>query len=527
MDSKKTLRPTIYTLLATVMLAVLPMAAMAAPQRNDVNKPTRERVKDNKKDNKENKDNKNTKTNKDNKDSKNNKETKDTKDKKKSLDNKSDSKANPVVEKKEEKKNEVKTEPAKTSDKNSTAKPAKEKQEVNKNGSDTANKPVASPKQKKIPMYPDKVQFDGIDISKYQANINWTELRKQSKIQFIYIRATVGSDIVDPLYKDYVRNARKNGFKVGSYHYFTNLSSAKAQFENFRKTADKSEQDLLPVIDVEEINRWSKQQLRDSVMMFAQLIEDYYGCKPLIYTNEKFFTSNLGRAFADYPLFIAKYNSTQPNIGYKWILWQFSDCGQFNGIVKGNKGEVDLSRFNKGCTINDILYQPTKAKPKTSVKNAVDHKEKPATVNMTEQKQGNKQTAKPSKRQQEEAKKKAEKENRLRERKQKIAEEEAAKKAEAEKKAREKEEHLKKEKARQQAREAAAKKEAEEKAKKKEQAKKAREEKAKRDAANKANKTTSLLQSSSSKLVQSQRNDSIRAAKMKGKKNNKSSADND
>ena len=245
----------------------------------------------------------------------------------------------------------------------------------------------------------------------------------------------------------------------------------------------------------------------------------------MIYTSEKFFTKHLGRAFSEYPLFIAKYNTTQPNIGYRWLLWQFSDCGVFKPAVKGNNGEVDLSRFNKGCGINDILYNPSKHKPKSSVYDAVDRKDKPASVNLTEQK--TKEAPKMSKKQQEEAQKQAEKEKKAKERNKKLAEQDAKKKAEEAKKAKEKEERLKKERARQQAREAAAKKEAEEKAKRKAAAQKAREEKAKKQAANKANKPASLLHTSSSKLSQSQRNDSIRASKYKGRKTNKSSADND
>jgi len=485
------LKATIYSLLITTMFALLPLSTTGAPQSVDINKPTRERVKD--------------------------------KDKKKE-------------NKKEVKKEENKDDKKVVQD--------DKKQEVAKPAGDTASKKVEPPKPKKIPMHPDRVQFDGIDVSKHQGVINWTELRKHDKIQYVYIRATVGSNVTDSRYKENLHNARKHGFKVGSYHYFTNLSSATAQFENFKNIAVREEQDLIPIIDVEE-RRWSKQQLRDSVMVFANLIEDYYGCKPLIYTNEKFFTSNLGRAFADFPLFIAKYSSAQPNIGYKWVLWQFSDCGQFKGAVKGNHGEVDMSRFNKGCSINDIIYHPSKHKPRrASVRDAVDHKEKPTSVNMTEHK--SKETPAMSKKQKEEAKKKAQKEQKAKERSKRLAEEEAKKKAEADRKAKAKAEQQKREKEEQQAKEAAKKKEqqAREAAKKKEleakkkeqeakekrkaEAKKARQAKAQQNAANKSsNKSASLLQNSSSKLSQSQRNDSIRAAKNKGLKTNKSSADND
>ena len=281
-----------------------------------------------------------------------------------------------------------------------------------KPGQDTTGKaaPKPAPKPPKRPINTDTAKFDGIDVSKHQEYINWGELRKNKRIQYVYIRATVGSDIIDANYRENVHNARKHGFKVGSYHYMTNLSSINGQFENFRRTVDKNSQDLLPMIDVEVRNRWTKQQLRDSLVKFVQLIEDYYGCTPIIYTYETFYRDNLGTAFDNFPLFIAKYSNQRPNIGSraKWLMWQFSESGYF-AAVKGNKGLVDLSRFNDGCSINDILYRPGKTKPKTSVKDAVDHKEKPATINATEQKPKQEPPKKTSKQKAEEQKK-AEKE---------------------------------------------------------------------------------------------------------------------
>ena len=496
-------KATIYSILITLTLALLPLSGGAMPQQVDINKPTRERVKNkNKNDKKAN-------------DNKNNVQADKTPVEKKD---------NQPVAKPVEKKEEVKTEPV-------------AKAEVKPGAADTAKKPATPPKPRKVAVNPENVQFDGIDVSKHQGVIDWGQLKQYSKIKFVYIKATEGTDYVDPRYKENLRNARKHGFKVGSYHFLSTKSSATTQFQNFIRIANREEQDLLPVIDVEVAGRWTSQQLRDSLKVFADLVEDYYGCKPLIYTSEKFFTKHLGRAFADYPLFIAKYNTAAPNVGYKWIMWQFSDCGLFRPAVKGNNGEVDMSRFNRGCSISDILYNPSKHKPKgNSVRDAVDRKEKPATVNMTEPKP--KEAPKPSKRQQEEAKKQAEKEKKAKERSKKLAEEDAKKKAkekaEEEKKAKEKAEHLKREKARQQAREEAAKKEADAKAKRKADAQKAREEKAKQDAAKQAAKKTNklstasgLMSTSSSKLTQSQRNDSIRNAKYKGRKTNKSSADND
>jgi lysozyme len=473
---------------------------MAAPQITDIKKPTRERVKE--------KDDKKTASDK-----------KATNDKKTANDKKA---TNTTNDKKEEKPATTLKAPVKVED----TKPADVKPDASKSPNDTANKPVEAPKPKvRTTTNPAKVDFDGIDVSKHQGTINWEELKKNTKIKFVYIKSTEGSDYVDPRYQENIRNARKHGFKVGSYHFLSTRSSAVTQFQNFLRTAKREEQDLLPIIDVEKLSPWTAQQLRDSLKVFADLVEDYYGCKPLIYTSEKFFTKNLGRAFSDYPLFIAKYNTSAPEIGYKWILWQFADNGLFKTAVKGNYGEVDLSRFNKGCSINDIIYVPSKHKPKRpSALESVDRKNAPEAVKMTEQKP--KEAPKTTKRQQDD-KKQAEKEKKLKERNQKAADELAKKKADEAKKAKEKEEQRKKAEQQKKAREEAAKKAEAEKQRKKAEAKQARQDKAKREAASKSNKPASLMQKSASKLSQSQRNDSIRNANLKGRKSNKSSADND
>ena len=495
-----------------VMLWTLPLPAVAQ-QVSDVKKPTRTRVDKDKKSN----DKKNNET-KDNK-----KDTKNTS--KKDEKPASQQAASKPATQQPSSKPAAQQSSSKPAAQQTTTKPAEPaKPAQTQTANDTAAKKPEPPKPKpRNKVNTDVTQFDGIDISKHQGTINWEELKRNPSIKYVYIKATEGSDYVDPKYRENIRNARKHGFKVGSYHFLTNKSSARAQFQNFVRNVNRDEQDLLPIIDVEVCRQWSSQQLRDSIKVFADLLEEYYGCKPMIYTSEKFFSKHLGRAFADYPLFIAKYSNSQPNIGYKWILWQFSDCGYFKA-VKGNYGEVDLSRFNKGCSMKDIIYNPTKAKPKSSVRDAVDHKEKPSQINMKEEK--NKPAPTESKKQQEEKKKKAEREKKAQERNKKIAEDEAKKKAEAEKKEREKAERIKKEKARQQAREAAAKKEADAKAKRKAEAQKAKQQKAQKDAS-KPKKSASFTQNNNSKLSQSQRNDSIRNAQQQGRKTNKSSADND
>ena len=508
----------------------MPVEGIAAPQQTDISKPTRERVRNNDKkqsDAKGKKDNQSDAAGKTEKSGATGPAA--------AAANKKDTKQAAPAPKADDKKD---AQPAAKSDEKSDAKaPATEK------NAEAKPAPVVSK------------NYNGIDVSKYQKTIDWDVVSKDKKIQYVYIKATEGSNLVDERYQENLRNAKRVGIKAGSYHYLSTRSSVINQFKNFANTAPRDEQDLIPVIDVEVCKPWSAQQLRDSLMVFAKMLEDYYGCKPIIYTYENFFKNYLGQAFADYPIFIAKYSRTSddlPNInGLKWILWQYSDNGRVNGI----NAKVDLSRFNKGHTINDILYRPSKHKPRVSVKDAVDrNKPKPTTVTLMDQPKTKEEQAQAEK-QKEEAEKKAVKQKSAEERKKKLAEEEAKVKAEKEKaekakaekakanrakaeKARaekakaekEKADKAKAEKAKaEKARAEKAKAEAEAKAKRKAEAQKARIEKAKQEATNKANKAnkTNNSASLSVKLTQSQRNDSIRAARQQGRKINKSSADND
>ena len=237
------------------------------------------------------------------------------------------------------------------------------------------------------------------------------------------------------LYRYNLENAHKHGIKVGSYHFLRTGSRIRDQFANFTRVVKKNEQDLLPVIDVEVRQGWTNQQLRDSVKLFADLVEEHYGCRPLIYTSSSFYDNILGRSFNIYPLFIARYSTSQPTLksGNDWVMWQFSERGRIRGISTN----VDLSCFNKGRSLHDIMIRSQRiGQKKRTNTDLVENQEKPTGVKV-------KEAPTMSKQQEKELKKKQEKEQKARERAQKLAQEEAKKKAEQERKQKEKEQKQK------------------------------------------------------------------------------------
>ena len=197
--------------------------------------------------------------------------------------------------------------------------------------------------------------YDGIDVSKYQGDIDWAAIARNKNIKFAYIKATEGATYVDPRFEENIAEARKHGVKVGCYHFLRSSSTIADQFENMKRYVRREEQNLVPMIDVESMGKWSQQQLVDSLHAFAVMIYEHYHVAPIIYTYVNFYNRNLAGRFTNYPLFIARYTEPEPELsdGTKYVIWQYTERGRVNGI----KGNVDLSRFGNGYSVHDISIE--------------------------------------------------------------------------------------------------------------------------------------------------------------------------
>lgn len=206
--------------------------------------------------------------------------------------------------------------------------------------------------------------YDGIDVSSYQKDIDWSATAKDKNIKFVYVKATEGATYRSRHYQYNIENACQYGIHVGAYHFFRPNVPVEKQFRNFTSVVKKEDQDLIPLIDVEvRGNNLTVRALVDSVLAFADKLEDYYGCKPMIYTGHAFYNSYLSGKISGYPLFIARYSKVEPRLmgGANWVLWQFSE----KGVIAGIDHAVDLCRFNKGCGLKDILISGRKVRSRT------------------------------------------------------------------------------------------------------------------------------------------------------------------
>lgn len=210
----------------------------------------------------------------------------------------------------------------------------------------------------------------GIDIARYQHEsgrkrfrINWKALRithlgKHNQqhatgetaypVSFIYIKATQGVTVTNRYFAGDYAQARRHGYRVGAYHFYSTTTDARAQAAHFLKVARFSSGDFPPVLDVEPSDAQIKamgggEKLLSEMHTWLKVVEQQVGIKPILYLNQGFVNKYLHNApdlKRNYLIWIARYSEYMPDIRLCW--WQLSQTGKVSGI----HGDVDINVFN-------------------------------------------------------------------------------------------------------------------------------------------------------------------------------------
>lgn len=198
----------------------------------------------------------------------------------------------------------------------------------------------------------------GIDVSHYQGNIDWAEVAKDENVNYVYLKATESSSLVDNTYQRNLNGCKRHHLPVGVYHFFSPTASAESQLSNFSATVNPKDQDLIPIVDVEKVSKNNVPAFRKRLKTFLEGVERMFGVKPLIYTGVNFYHKYLMGEFSDYKYMIARYDEEMPEFrdALPYILWQFTQSGRIRGI----RGSVDRSCFIHPHNINDIKYKYAK-----------------------------------------------------------------------------------------------------------------------------------------------------------------------
>lgn len=195
----------------------------------------------------------------------------------------------------------------------------------------------------------------GIDISHYQGEVFWEAVGNDSKMAYVYIKATEGGTRIDARYEQNIVMARRYGLKVGSYHFYRPLVPQETQLDNFVIQCRPSEQDLIPMIDVETTGGLPAAEFRDSLFKFLEMVEHVYRQRPLIYSGANFYDRYLAGRLDRYLIMIAQYTTREPVLSDERdiTMWQYSAKGSIGGI----KGYVDKSRFMGGHKLREIRFR--------------------------------------------------------------------------------------------------------------------------------------------------------------------------
>lgn len=205
---------------------------------------------------------------------------------------------------------------------------------------------------------PRKYSIHGIDVSRYQGRIKWSEVvvmtEKELRLGFVFIKATEGKNYLDPYFERNWKLSKKHLMVRGAYHYFHPAVDPIKQAEFFIRHVKISTGDMPPVIDIEETNGLTKQDIVQRLQTMVDVLEEHYGVKPILYTGAHFYKRYLSEQFHAYPLWIAHYKTAIPRVSREWQFWQHSETGRVNGI----KGYVDFNVFDGDSTQFKNLLVP-------------------------------------------------------------------------------------------------------------------------------------------------------------------------
>lgn len=191
------------------------------------------------------------------------------------------------------------------------------------------------------------MEMKGIDVSKYQGNINWAKV-KAAGIKFVIIRAGYGKTTVDSKFKRNIEGAIAQGLHVGVYWFIYGIN----EFDIFRN-AKKFHETIAPYKDHIDMKVWcdfeydtdkkankqgkvfTKEERTALVKYFCKYMSDY-GYDVGVYANPDYLKNKFNDV-SEYPLWLALYASNKRN--YHPFMWQHTSKGKVAGII----GNVDMN----------------------------------------------------------------------------------------------------------------------------------------------------------------------------------------
>ena len=185
----------------------------------------------------------------------------------------------------------------------------------------------------------------GIDVSKYQGNIDWNKVRDDG-IEFVIIRAGYrgyGSGVLveDPKFRQNIQGATAAGLKVGVYFFSQAITTEEAVEEASLCLQAVSGYNLAYPIFIDSEYSTSRrdgradglsQEHRTKIAQaFCQTVQNS-GYKAGVYASKTWFYGQLNySALSGYHIWMAHF-AQRTDFAYRYDIWQYSSRGSVNGI---------------------------------------------------------------------------------------------------------------------------------------------------------------------------------------------------
>lgn len=188
----------------------------------------------------------------------------------------------------------------------------------------------------------------GVDVSHYETGFDFVKGVKDG-VEFMMTKASEGVSVDSTCASECAKAAKAGVKRRGIYHFHHTSISTASQLAIFLKQYKASDQNMPPILDLEEtsVDGHTYSQVKESALALLVAMEAATGKIPLLYIDMNM-VSLLGiqsdTRFTKYPRWIAKYSATEPTIN--WTFWQFTDKGEQGADTDWFHGtEADLDKF--------------------------------------------------------------------------------------------------------------------------------------------------------------------------------------
>lgn len=181
--------------------------------------------------------------------------------------------------------------------------------------------------------------YKGIDVSKYQGNIDWEKAKDSGLVEFAILRAGHGTK--DVKFESYYQSCKEYDIPVGAYWYCTAATTDEA-IEEAELLLDilKGKQFEFPIyIDIEDPvqQELSRQEITNLAITFCETIQNegyYVGIySSLNWFETVFYTDQL----SDYDKWLAQWRVSEPKYGNSFGgMWQYGCVGTTEQYLSGD-----------------------------------------------------------------------------------------------------------------------------------------------------------------------------------------------